>query len=187
VQISPSERESLVIAERNVREQLERLTNSGVVPRMKVVSIDEQGAGNDTDVPRRLREAYALLHHAAYGTDPAVSTGDPSVIRGLGRRGRARTSTNQETEIPGARTNQKRPGANRRNIIKDRRAYEWKLRADRRMRRLAAEIEGFLSSSDPDAKVNQCSRCGRIGEDGWSYCPACGHPMELVERTTEVG
>lgn len=182
IQLSPAQREDLLAAERWIRDYLGRLTDNGLLPKMRVVSTDDHGAGTNDKLPRRLEDAYALLCHNAYGSDPAISTGDPSVIRGLGTV-RGRTSTNQpEDQVPGARQRGKRAGASRRNVIRDRRSYELKLRADRRMRQLAKEIEEHLEGGDRGQSVNTCSRCGRIGEDGWAYCPHCGHEMKVTDR-----
>ena len=71
--------------------------------------------------------------------------------------------------------------------IKDRAAYELKNRMDRRLRRIATEMEDFLAGGDARGTVNVCTRCGRIGEDGWAYCPACGHEMGEQPRREGVG
>jgi hypothetical protein len=42
---------------------------------------------------------------------------------------------------------------------------------------MAQEIQAHLAGADaPDAMINVCSRCGRIGEDAWSLLPGLRAP-----------
>ena len=185
IRLTPEERDHLVGVEQHIQSLLKGL-GAETTKRLRVVREDEYGRGTGDRLPRRLTDAYELIVHAAYGSDPAVSTGDPTVLRGIGRVD-PRTSTNQPEGVGGSAKPGKRPGIARRSVIKDRAAYELKLRADRRLRRLAGELEDFLAGGDARGTVNVCTRCGRIGEDGWAYCPACGHEMGEQPRSEGVG
>jgi hypothetical protein len=180
VKLTPIERQDLVSAEAHVQNLLNKLVGeeSAIKRRMRVVDMNPEHSAKELP-PRRLLDTYALLCHAAYGSDPAISTGDPVVKPGIGKR-RARTTTNQEEgRVGAAKQPGKRPGASRRSVVRDRQAYEMKERVDRRLRRLASELEAFLAGGDADIRSFQCSRCGRHAEEGWGFCPWCGH--EVVE------
>jgi hypothetical protein len=160
VRLSPLEREELTLAERQIRAVLRDLGNHAA-PRARVVSVDDQGAGTGDRLPQSLIDSYALLVHAAYGSDPSIKIGNPGVIHGIGRTS-PRTSTNQPEGVGGAaRMKVKRPGIATKATIWDRRAYELKLRVDRRLRKIAKECQEFLFGEEaPDRSINTCSRVG---------------------------
>jgi hypothetical protein len=185
IRLTPEERDHLVGVEQYIQTLL-KVLGAETTKRLRVVGEDEYGRGTGDRLPRRLTDAYELVVHAAYGSDPAVSTGDPTVLRGIGRVD-PRTSTNQPEGVGGSAKPGKRPGIARRNVIKDRAAYELKIRADRRLRKLAQELEDFLAGGDVRGSVNVCTRCARIGEDGWRWCPHCGHEMGEQPRVAAQG
>jgi hypothetical protein len=175
---TPAEREQMIIMEREVTQHLADLSNHAT-PRARVVSVEEEaGAGSGDRLPKTLSDAYMLLVHAAYGSDPAIRMGDPAVINGLGRA-RPRTSTNQPEGVGGsARKIKSKPGQAARSVIKDRESYELKLRIDRRLRKLAHEIEDHLAGEQGSGRtIRLCSHCNRIGEEEWTWCPHYGHEM----------
>ena len=175
------ERHWLVSWEKEVARLLSELhTESGVTRRMRVVSDEEVSRGREA-LPSSLREQYELLFCRAYGSDPAVSVGDSSVIRGVGKP-QSRVNSGSSEKVPGARTNGKKAGANTRSIVKDGRAYELKLRVDRRLRRLAREIRDELADEQRGRTIRVCTRCARIGEEEWGWCPHCGHEMKTEEQ-----
>lgn len=178
--LTPAQRESLRASERRIAAYLDEL-HEGAAPRLRVVSMEEIGSTRE-QLPRPLREAYELLFCAAYGSEPAVSAGDPAVERGAGKR-QTRTSSGQaEGRVPGAPAATKKFGQSQRHVIKSRAAYELKLRTDRRLRRVAQDIREELSGEADARTVNACSRCGRIGEDEWRFCPSCGFAMQKEDR-----
>lgn len=65
--------------------------------------------------------------------------------------------------------------------VKDMRAAATKDWADRKLRKLARDIR--LRLSDEEGRVRRCagSRCRRLAEDTWAYCPTCGAPTEEVD------
>jgi hypothetical protein len=168
-------------AERRIAAQLDNLSH-GVTTRLRVVSEDEWAGGREA-LPAALIEAYEQLFIRAYGSNGAVSIGDATVIRGIGRR-EARTSTGTPEGRGGAAPPAtKKFGSSRRNTIKDQRAYQLKINIDRRLRRIAREIaEDLEDISQRETAVNTCSRCARIGEEEWGWCPHCGHEMKLLAR-----
>jgi hypothetical protein len=180
--LTPDDREELTAAEKQVRALLNRLAGdqSEIRRRTRVVELDSELSAKEA-VPKALTEAYSLLSHAAYGSDPSVSIGDSAVIRGIGKV-RARTSTSSAEGVGGSAKNGKRPGLNTRSVIRDRRAYELKIRTDRKLRRVAKELQDHLAGGqESHAVINSCSRCGRIGDESWAFCPACGHSMTTEE------
>lgn len=177
---TPDQRESLIHSEKMIVRLLAQL-ETGITRRMRVVTVDEMTASRE-QLPTPIRDAYELLFIQAYGSDPAISSGDPVVKPGIGKP-QVRVSTNRDQGIGGAASGGgKRPGASTRNIIKDRRAYEMKIKVDRRLRRLSKEIFDFLAGAETMREVNVCSRCARIGEDDWRFCPSCGFEMRSEVR-----
>lgn len=183
IALSPTEREDLRAAERSVRAHLRRLAGeeSEIIHRQRVVDLDPERTSRE-EIPRALQEAYSLLTHRAYGSDPAVSVGDANVIRGIGKA-KARTSTSSPEGVGGgAPAATKKFGQSRRSVIRDRKAYEIKIRVDRRLRRLAVEIQEHLNGGQVETTVNVCSHCNRIGEGDWRYCPNCGGRMTTQDK-----
>lgn len=180
VVLSENERQQMVSEERTIRAHLRRLDQDAGA-RQRVIDLDPEYSTKE-ELPRSLMRAYSLLVHRAYGSDPAVSIGDASVIRGIGKS-KARTSTSTPEGVGGsAAAATKKFGQSRRNVIRDRKAYEIKIRIDRRLRRLAAEVMEHLDGGQVEMTVNVCSHCNRIGEGEWRFCPSCGGTMVAQDK-----
>lgn len=179
VELTPDQRSSLKHSEKKIRELLEELAE-GVVHRSRVVTMEEVAAEREA-LPKGLREQYELLWCRAYGSDPAVSVGDANVIRGVGKR-TTRSDSGQKVNVPGAPTATKKFGSNQRNVIQNRRAYDFKNKVDRKLRRISHDIEEELAGRVTIFKVNICSHCARLGDEDWRFCPSCGGTMKEEER-----
>jgi hypothetical protein len=58
----------------------------------------------------------------------------------------------------------------------------YRSKLDRRIRRMAREIQAFLDGKDVKVESRKCAgKCRKIGEAEWVYCPRCGGPMEQVD------
>lgn len=68
--------------------------------------------------------------------------------------------------------------------LKDERLFKFKVRVDKRLRRLAREISATLEGRNVVAAVTRiCTgRCKRFGDLEWDYCARCGGPMRQVEE-----
>jgi hypothetical protein len=65
--------------------------------------------------------------------------------------------------------------------FKNEKAVDFRRLVDRRLRRLAREIEEFLveGSGKLRSGKRKCGgRCKKIGDPDWVYCPRCGGPMQ---------
>jgi len=175
--LTEEQRESLKQSEHKSRQLLDEMTErGGVRQRVRVVSMDDVSATREA-LPKPIVEAYELLFCAAYGSDPAISSGNPTVERSAGRRV-TRTSTSTPEGVGGAaKASTKKVGANQRNVIRDRRAYEEKIKVDRRLRRMAKEIREVVLGEVVERTARVCERCARIGEQEWGFCPWCGYRM----------
>ena len=68
--------------------------------------------------------------------------------------------------------------------LKDERAWEFKKRIDKELRRLGKRIVAFEAGQNSDnAGQRVCTgRCKRFGDGGWAYCPHCAGPMREIEK-----
>lgn len=68
--------------------------------------------------------------------------------------------------------------------LRDERAFRFKQKIDKDLRRIAAKIRAFEEGSRlENAGQRVCAgRCGRFGEIEWTYCANCGGPMRDLER-----
>jgi hypothetical protein len=61
-------------------------------------------------------------------------------------------------------------------------AVNYRSKLDRRLRRMAREIQAFLDGKGARIESRKCAgKCRKIGEAEWVYCPRCGGPMEQVD------
>lgn len=107
-----------------------------------------------------------------------------------GGLGVAKTETGKRGVMPtGASSTQKkwkRMGL----AIRDEKALELKDRIDRRLRSIARdirsfEVEGGLGTSGK--KTAQCTKCGRVGEERWAYCPYDAAKMRVGAEGRDEG
>lgn len=152
---SDAERERLSAMSAEVRMLLETLgwerqrSNGGGLG----VGMVRAGDGRDVDhLPSELHEAYELLWDRTY---ERVASG------GSGGGGK----------------DVRKGGVAKRPVIRDHAAFDMKRKVDKRLRRLAGEVRGYLSSGKGNAEpgwIAKCSGCGRVVDIGWRYCSWCG-------------
>ena len=166
------------------RQQLSRLANDikHVIaqlemfrPKTRLVRTHELPP--DISLPSILTGAYELLWYQAYGTG-SPSIGDPNSIHGTGKAKRGRTQSDQ-VETRGGAVQKKKLANSQKDIIKSQRAFSAKTKFDKRLRKLGHEIEVFLNEEKDRTHdwVMKCSKCKKMGEDEWLWCPRCGGQM----------
>lgn len=126
-------------------------------------------------VPDPLVQAYEALWIKCYGSE-AVVIGDPSVIRGVGKGNQMRMKDSDERVTRSGANGGGDRGGSRRSIIKDERTFEFKRKIDKRIRRLAKEIDSYMRGmrAGEDEEGRRCWSCQKFMEEGWIFCPACG-------------
>lgn len=135
-------------------------------------------------IPEALVTAYEALWLKTYGSEASV-IGDPSVIRGIGKGNTYRTGTSGEKVARGGARGSKDRGGARKSIIKHELAFHFKRKMDKRMRRLAKEIEEWLVEESKgrvgaggvggvEVSAARCARCFCFMERDWRYCARCG-------------
>lgn len=129
-------------------------------------------------LPAEFLTAYEVLYLEVWqGSGGGVRVGDPEGE--TPRATRWRTSTNQ-TETRGTASTKGRGSTSKGLGIKSTRAAATKEWADRKLRKIAREIQ--MRMSDEDGRVRRCAgRCKRLAEDTWNYCPNCGAQTEEVD------
>lgn len=182
--LHPHEFAKLRLKRRALLEQMlgkgweERL--KGKAPGQDTLSIKHRQEGH---IPEALVTAYDVLWVKSYGTDAAF-IGDPnSLTRGVGGKavgkGNQMRMSSSDEKLARAGASGKGGGAgSRKSIIKDERAFEFKRKMDKRMRRMAVEIDHWLRFSAPMDKGSEdslkCSGCKRYCERDWRFCARCG-------------
>lgn len=103
--------------------------------------------------------------------------------------GQWRVSTGESTSLG------KSPGPKMKQVGKtsrfmgDERAWAFKRKIDKRLRRIAKEIHVELDKLErgvggPEPLARRCAgKCGRFGEPTWHFCANCGGPMREVEAS----
>ena len=155
--------------------RIERLvTDSGLVQQktFKVVTY------RDVPIPEAIVDAYETLYLAVYGSD-ALRIGDDNAIHGSGKAERGRTRSDQ-IETRGGAIQKKKLSASRKDVIKHGPSYAYKVKVDKRLRKMAKEIQAFVARVEVPNGYYRCTACKRIGEDDWKHCPRCGELMEHV-------
>lgn len=131
-------------------------------------------------LPSDFVDAYEVLFLESWGNGPghgSVRIGDVDGESPVATKWR--TSTNQ-VETRGTASTKGRGSTSKGLGPKNSRAAATKQWADRRLRKLAREIQMRLS--DEDAPQRRCAgKCRRMAEDTWNYCPNCGAPTEEME------
>ncbi len=71
------------------------------------------------------------------------------------------------------------------NQLRNERLLREKVKIDKRLRSLGREIVAILEGVKDDGEgQRRCgSKCGRLGQNDWLFCPNCGGPMVDVART----
>lgn len=156
--------------------------------RRKLVVVDGAIAGAVLGfLPKKFVHLYEQLCDRSYGerrldASGSMRTQDDGGGRSQAHKSKGRTSSGQVDKTLVASTQGKTK--NHAEIsMKDERAVDFRRLIDRRLRRLARDIEEFLSGGEVlRAGKRRCGgRCRKIGEPDWLYCPRCGGPMQEEE------
>lgn len=129
-------------------------------------------------LPESFVERYSMLALRVYEAERHGRA------EGEGRVGTARVtrlSTGQTETRGGAKSTGKRAGVNERQVLPSMAALAYKSKVDRKLRKIAREMAVWLKDGGTRQSVRRCVRCCRFGEEGWSYCPTDGQPMQEVE------
>lgn len=165
-----------------------RRLSEGDSGRRKLVIVDGEIAGVVLGfLPKKFVFFYELLADLAYGERRLDASGAMAPSEG-GRqkvkKSNGRTSTNgvDKTLAASGRGKSKNHGEIQ---FKDERAVDFRRLVDRKLRRIAREIEEFLAGGDGSSLRSgkrRCSgRCGKIGDPEWMFCARCGGPMMEVD------
>lgn len=145
-------------------------------------------------VDERLVTAYEALWIKTYGSG-AGYIGDPNALTPVGAGGnQMKMADSGERVYRGVAKGGAAAGRSRRSIIKDEHAFNFKRKIDKRMRRLATEIDEYMrtvripggSGSGPgggggegsegeESSVARCMGCQCFMEDSWRFCARCGN------------
>jgi hypothetical protein len=96
-----------------------------------------------------------------------------------------RTSSGKADRVVGQSSGpkQKTVGKTARTL-RDEKAWDFKKRIDKDLRRLAAKIRAFEEGSRLESSGHRvCTgRCKKYGDMDWTYCARCGGPMREIEN-----
>lgn len=145
-------------------------------------------------LPEAFQVAYEQLWARSLGdSGPGAGVGNHPLSGETGKLGKApgkvenagyRLSSGQAVPI-GKITGPKNKQVGRTSrTLKDERAFKFKQRIDRELRRLAAKIRAFEDGRNIDfAGQRVCTgKCKKFGEIEWTYCARCGGPMRDLEK-----
>lgn len=163
-----------------------RRLKDGDSGRRKLVVVDGEIAGAVLAfLPKKFVFVYEELCDAAYGERRLDASGSMAAPEG-GRQkakktsGRISSSAVDKTLAAGA-------GGKSRNTaeiqFKNEQAVDFRRLIDRKLRRIAREIEEFFAGGVENLKAGsrKCSgKCRKIGDPDWLFCARCGGPMEEV-------
>jgi hypothetical protein len=98
-----------------------------------------------------------------------------------------RVSSGEETLIglkTGAQVSDMKRVGKTAATLKNERLFKYKVKVDKRLRRLAREISAMVDGRNVVAAANRvCTgRCKKYGDAEWDYCARCGGPMRQVEE-----
>lgn len=124
-------------------------------------------------LPDFIVSAYEILYVETYGSD-AQYLGDPNALSHLPLRAPLNSNQNQTR---GVAVQKKKLSSSQRSPLKNERAFRIKQKYDRKLRKVMRELKTELADREAPPQP-RCSRCARLGDGDWMYCPACGHRME---------
>lgn len=176
--------EPLSQAEHERMAQLGDLARELGIIETRVAIVRDLEADGEARLPEKIVRVYGLLWDMAYGPRSAQGMGDENAglaRDGVGKGRQLRVASSGEAVYrSGAVT---RRDKSKRNVVRDREAFEFKRRIDARLSRMAKEVQLFLDGSR-DAVVlsgtSPCS-CGKMCLNEWSYCAHCGARRERGE------
>lgn len=162
------------------------MTTDSVAFRQRLAEALSKGGLNDRSVAAEVLlllpgdfldqyESLFLRVWGAPGMSGGVRVGDPESEVPTAVKWRTKSS---QTETRGTASTKGRGSTAKGLGVKDVRAAATKEWADRKLRKLAREIRDRMT--DEGTLIRRCtgSRCRRLAEDTWNYCPACGSATE---------
>lgn len=138
-------------------------------------------------IPENLVTAYEALWILSYGSG-AGYIGDPNALVPTGAGGnQSKMKSSDERVYRGVAKGGGKGRGSTRSVIRDERAFEFKRKMDKRMRRMASEIDEWLKVKkladkgvedmeglDGVSGAAVCDGCKRYMERDWKYCARCG-------------
>ena len=137
-------------------------------------------------IPENLVTMYEALWVKTYGS-AAGYIGDPNSLTPEKAGGNQMKMGGSDERVHRGVARSKAGGGNaaRKAIIKDERAFEFKRKMDKRMRRMASEIEEWIRSSkvmgvdvieggSGEVSVPRCEGCQSFVDREWRFCARCG-------------
>lgn len=155
--------------------------------RRKIVIVDGEIAGAVLGfLPKKFVVCYEGLLDKAYGERRLDASGSMGGDKGEGRV-KARKTSGRTSSSSVDKTLAASGGGKDRNraeiAFKNERAVDFRRLVDRRLRRIARDIEEFFAGDDGELRSGKrrCNgRCRKIGDSDWIYCARCGGPMQEV-------
>lgn len=143
-------------------------------------------------IPDNLVTAYEALWIKTYGSG-AGYIGDPNALVPTGAGGnQMKMAGSGERVYRGVAKSKPGGSGGRRSIIKDERAFNFKRKIDKRMRRLASEIDEWMRStkvagvdiSEGEGGVSggapRCGGCHKFIDREWRFCASCGGDLRAM-------
>jgi hypothetical protein len=166
---------------------------AGVAEGERLESSDDGGRV----LPVTFVRAYRLICEAALRQPGSTLGPDTRGLYGSPRVVGPRTSSGRPSVMLEGRAGakpEKRRGGSGSGVLRSERWLAVKGRVDRKLRKLAREMDQEISledavrsgsSSDSEKeklnRVVKCGRCKQFGESDWKWCPYDGHQMMEVE------
>lgn len=124
-------------------------------------------------LPDFIISSYEILYVEAFGSD-AQYLGDPNAMSHLPVRTPLKSDQNQTRDVA---KQKKKLSSSQRSPLKNERAFRIKQKYDRKLRKVMRDLRLELAGKEAPVQP-RCSRCARMGDGDWMYCPACGYRME---------
>ena len=144
-------------------------------------------------IPDGLVTAYEALWIKTYGSG-AGYIGDPNALVPQGAGGnQMKMSGSDERVHRGVAKGKPGGNASRMSIIKDEKAFNFKRKIDKRMRRLASEIDEWMRSTkvagvdisegaggEVSGGAPRCGGCHKFIDREWRFCASCGGDLRAM-------
>lgn len=141
---------------------------------------------------RILPDGFTAVYEALYvqslddgmGGKGKVADAGIALGRAAGKPvGQYRVSTGERTSI-GRKSGPKLKKLDQTSkTLKDERAFNFRVKVDKRLRAIGREIAAFLEGQDLRLVSHRvCSgKCGKFGDAEWNFCARCGGPMRELD------
>jgi hypothetical protein len=135
-------------------------------------------------MPRGFVSGYATVWAMSVRVLRATVRDENGRVGVRGTPGGLRTSSGRTAVRGGARSGGVRKGAQN-EAFGSVRAGVFRDKIDRQLRKLSRDMDAWFlaegSGKSGGVLPRRCSKCGRYGEDNWSWCPWDGARMETVD------